>query len=139
MRCQFMSQRIILILEDDPARVARFEAALGDAWQVIHRPNVTEMIGVTKKSLASADILSLDHDLYDAAHPDVDPGDGLEFVRWLVDQKPARPVIVHSSNTIRAKIMIGDLDLAKWTAKLIMPISDDWVENDWRNMVDRLV
>lgn len=134
-----MAQRIILILEDDASRVARFEAALGDAWQVIQRPNVTEMIGVTKKSLASADLLSLDHDLYDPAHPDVDPGDGLEFVRWLVDQEPMRPVIIHSSNTNRAKIMIGDLDLAKWTAELVMPISDDWVENDWRTTVDRLI
>lgn len=50
-----------------------------------------------------------------------------------------RPVIIHSSNTNRAKIMIGDLDLAKWTAELVMPISDDWVENDWRTTVDRLI
>lgn len=134
-----MQQRIILILEEYPATVERFEAALGDAWQVIHRPNVAEMIGVTKNSLASADILSLDHDLDDPAHPDVDPGDRLEFVRWLVDQKPARPVIIHSSNTNRARIMIGDLDLAKWTAQFAMPISDDWAENDWRTMVNRLV
>jgi hypothetical protein len=131
----------MLMLEDEEDRLTRFSAVLRElspgselkAWRNAHA-----MIREAPSFLDSTSLISLDHDL----EPDStcsDPGDGYMVVQWLVTQPIVRPVIVHSSNTERARWMAGEFDLAGWRHWRVGPLGDDWIEVDWRHRVRRLL
>ncbi len=132
---------MLLMLEDDAERLERFAAALRvidpnlplRAWRDAHA-----MVREAGPLLASAALLSLDHDL-EAEPGDPDPGDGLAVVKWLVSQPLVRPVIIHSSNGERSGWMAGEFDLAGWPHWRVAPLGDDWIESDWRRLVRRLL
>jgi hypothetical protein len=88
--------------------------------------------------LSSAALISLDHDL-DAEPGGPDTGDGYIVAQWLVSQPVVRPVIIHTSNGERASWMAGVFDLAGWRHYRVAPLGDDWVEQDWRRLVRRLL
>ncbi|HEY1190623.1 MAG TPA: cyclic-phosphate processing receiver domain-containing protein [Gemmata sp.] len=129
---------IVLMLEDDRERVDRFEAVAAKLgaelviWADAHR-----MLAELPSHLASAALISLDHDLLPLR--DVDPGDGLDVAKHLATLAPACPVIVHTSNRIRGDAMMGALELAGWEHHRVPPIGDDWIEVDWFRQARRLL
>jgi hypothetical protein len=89
--------------------------------------------------LPQAVLIALDHDLEPADDDPTDPGDGLVVAKWLAGRVPICPVIIHTSNSLRGDSMEGELDLAGWTYRRILPVGDDWVEVDWYRTARRLL
>lgn len=132
---------MLLMLEDDAARVERFSAVLQDiapkmklqVWRSAHG-----MMREAEPMLVSASLISLDHDL----EPDengADAGDGYMVAQWLTSLPIIRPVVVHSSNSERARWMAGAFDLAGWRHWRVPALGDDWIEADWRYVVRRIL
>jgi hypothetical protein len=132
---------VLLMLEDNAERLARFAAVLRGidptlplrAWRDAHA-----MIREAGELLPATTLISLDHDL-EPEQPASDPGDGYLVVKWLVSQPVVRPVIVHSSNAERSSWMVGEFDLAGWRHWRVAPLGENWVESDWRRVVRRLL
>ena len=132
---------MLLMLEDNLERIDRFTATLRaidpelpmQAWRDAH-----VMIREIGPLLRSARLISLDHDL-EGESGSPDPGDGLAVARFLVSQPVVCPVIVHSSNSERARWMAGEFDLAGWSHWRVAPLGEDWIESDWRTVVQRLL
>lgn len=137
-----MDRDAVLMLEDDAERVGRFTNALrraDPALRLVVWRSARRMLGELADLLPSARLVSLDHDLEpDPADP-CDPGDGLDLAKWLAERSPACPVIVHTSNGVRGDAMMGEFELAGWTARRVYPLGDDWVEVDWYRVVRRLL
>jgi hypothetical protein len=132
---------MLLLLEDNRARIEAFTRVLRRAlpelpitlWMDAHT-----MIRELDGHLAQARLISLDHDLY-AAGDAPDPGDGLDVVKYLVTLNlPRPPVIVHSSNSDRAQMMMGELELVGWPCERVVPLGERWIEDDWLESVRRL-
>ena len=87
--------------------------------------------------MPAARLVSLDHDLEPDVTDRADPGDGLDVAKWLAGRPPVCPVVVHTSNGVRGDAMVGELDLAGWQVRRVMPLGDDWIEADWRAAVRR--
>jgi len=132
---------MLLMLEDDCERLARFAATLWaidpelrlQSWRDAH-----VMISDVGPLLKSAKLISLDHDL-EPAPGAADPGDGLAVAKFLVSQPIVCPVIVHSSNSERSRWMAGEFDLAGWFHRRVPPLGDNWIESDWRAVVEELL
>jgi hypothetical protein len=129
------------MLEDNDERLERFAATLRAidadlplrAWRDAHA-----MIREVGPLLQSSRLISLDHDLEtETGAPD--PGDGLAVAKFLVSQPIVRPVIVHSSNSERSRWMAGEFDLAGWNHWRVAPLGEDWIESDWRAVVQQLL
>ncbi len=132
---------MLLLLEDNSERLERFTETLRAidprlplrAWR-----DARVMIREVGPLLPFATFLSLDHDLEpEPGAPD--PGDGLEIVKFLVSQPVIRPVIIHSSNAERSRWMGGEFDLAGWDHWRVFPLGDDWIETDWRLVVQEII
>ncbi len=134
-----MQKRNMLILEDEQERIDRFLAVLGSGWLVKFWRNVHLMIQEAPEYLKNVDLISLDHDLYVVNPNEADPGDGLDVAKWLAEQKPTCPVIVHSSNSDRAHCMLGEFELGGWQAKYVYPVGDDWIESYWIKVVNEFI
>jgi hypothetical protein len=129
-----MMDGVILILEDDEERIARFTLALGviaPEMQVVYWRSARKMLQEVVPYLPRACLISLDHDLYPAAGSSEDPGDGLEVAKFLAQQVVHCPVIIHSSNGDRARMMEGEFELAGCDVKMIAPLGSDWIESYW--------
>ena len=134
-----MDKRILLILDDDNERINRFKNVLGGLWELHIWNNAHAMIQELPKYLDYADLISLDHDLYIENETSEDPGNGLIVAKWLEQQKPSCPIIVHSSNSERSNWMLGSLELGGWQTKQVYPIGNDWIENSWKSAVEELL
>jgi hypothetical protein len=132
---------MLLMLEDNAERVDRFTATLGaidpDMPLLVWR-NARTMVREIGPHMSAARLISLDHDL-DPGDDGIDPGDGLEVVKFLVSQAVVRPVIIHTSNGDRANLMAGEFELAGWRYWVVAPLGDDWIEVDWRRLVKRVL
>jgi len=129
----------ILILEDSAHRIAGFSAvleALGRTDGHFYR-NAHQMLRDLPGLLPEAEVISLDHDLYPAPGPDEDLGDGLMVARWLAEQTPTYPVILHTSNGDQCRRMQGVLEHGGWDVRLAGAVGEHWIENDWRIEVER--
>lgn len=132
---------MLLMLEDDAERLDRFAVVLRTiapelplwVWRDAHA-----MIRDAGPLLASATLISLDHDL-ESSPGEQDPGDGLMVVKWLVMQPHIRPVIIHSSNAERSDWMAGEFELAGWRHWRVAPLGDDWIETEWLTLVGRFL
>src|SRR4029450_1127554 len=130
-------EKMLLMLEDDCERLARFAATL---WAVDPELRLQSwgdghvMSGGVGPLLKSAKLISVDHD-FEPAPGAADPGDGLAVAKFLVSQPVVCPVIVHSSNSERARWMAGEFDLAGWPHGRVAPLGDDWIESDWGGVV----
>jgi hypothetical protein len=136
-----MAEKLLLMLEDDAERVARFRAtfpSVAPGWELMIWRDARRMAREAFAFLDRPCLLSLDHDL-DPESPGDEPGDGMELVRALVAQPIVRPVIIHSSNRERSTWMGGELELAGWRYWSVYPLGDDWIEVDWARLVRRLV
>lgn len=132
--------RSILILEDNEIRLNGFLNTLARAGCKLNVKvwnDALVMIDQIDQHIDQACIISLDHDLYPADSSDTDPGDGLDVARHLATLKPTCPVIIHSSNADRSRVMQGELELAGWTCTMVGPFGDGWVQEDWLPVVLR--
>ncbi len=128
-----MSQ--ILLLEDDRHRQREFESAVASidcTIELMTWRNAYRMCDDLESVVATAALISLDHDLYPWQPDEDDPGDGLLVVGKLINRQPNCPVMVHSSNVDRARIMVARLREAKWQVARVAPIGQDWIEDDWK-------
>lgn len=110
------------LLEDDPNRVAGFEAAL-DGHELHHAIDVDAAIAVFSPPY---DLLLLDHDLGGEVFVSSDHSNtGAAFARYLAEHHPADlcDVIVHSWNPDGAKTIAGTLSDAGWIGVVQMPFS----------------
>lgn len=130
---------MILLLEDDADRTIRFRAAaarLGvdlTVWR-----SAFDMLAELETHFSHATLIALDHDLLsEPGEPDL--GDGLMVARHLVSLPDHRPVVIHTSNTLRGDSMEGELQFAGWDYRRILPIGDDWIEVDWYRAVKQLL
>jgi len=124
---------VILLLEDNADRVQRLKAAaarLDPAITVRVWRDARAMISEVAQELIAARLICLDHDL-DPSVPGHYPGHDLDVAKFLVTQPVIRPVLIHSSNSDRARMMQGEFELAGWPCERVVPIGDDWVESDW--------
>jgi hypothetical protein len=100
---------MILMLEDDDSRIARFKVVLerhlpGIELVVWRDANV--MIREASEYLNECQFICLDHDL-EPESDQIDPGDGYTIAKWLTSQPFKKPVVIHSSNAERASWMAG--------------------------------
>lgn len=136
-----MAGDLILMLEDDPERLERFSAVLQqinldlriEVWR-----DANVMIHEVGAYLSRAALISLDHDL-EPCPGGADPGDGLAVVKYLVTQLIKLPTIIHSSNARRARWMEGEFELAGWQYWRVAPIGEDWIELDWRLVLQEIL
>jgi hypothetical protein len=132
---------MVLVLEDNPDRVVGFRAVLDElapGLRMVVWFDAHAMIREVGEYLAEAKFISLDHDL-EMGTSGLDPGDGLDVAKFLVSGLLVRPVIVHSSNSDRARCMVGEFGLANWPCSRVPPIGDRWIEDDWRVVVAKLL
>ncbi|XAL98468.1 hypothetical protein OT109_12870 [Phycisphaeraceae bacterium D3-23] len=135
----------ILILEDSAHRIAGFSAvlvALGRSDVHVYG-SARHMLRDLPGLLPSAEVISLDHDLYplSGGDPDEDLGDGFMVARWLAEQSgpPRCPVILHTSNGDMCKRMQGVLEHAGWDVRLAGAVGEHWIEKDWLVEVERVL
>lgn len=134
--------RKILVLEDDLDRLRRFRALLAEyhpEFSIVVWPDAHVMIRELDQHIDSAALICLDHDLYPADERAPDPGDGLDVAKRLAELSPCCPVLIHSSNSDRSRMMQGELDFAGWSCRRIAPIGHNWVEADWARVVRDLL
>jgi DNA-binding NarL/FixJ family response regulator len=133
---------VILILEDDALRIGRFRTVLANS-----APNAELRIWTSARAmirevaafLPAAILISLDHDLYPLPGETEDPGDGLEVAKFLAQRKPACPILIHSSNGDRRRMMAGEFELEGIEAQIVAPIGEDWIEAYWLEVVKTLL
>jgi DNA-binding NarL/FixJ family response regulator len=98
----------ILVVDDEPARHARFDAIFGHADRAVVIQAHDMAMAVKMLETYTFDMVCLDHDL---GHP---TEDGRTLVRWMVKNlgiktHPRMPkkVLVHSQNTVCAIEMVN--------------------------------
>ena len=134
-------EHCVLMLEDNRERLDRFAAVLmacAPACKFLHWRNAHRMIRECPPYLASCRLICLDHDL-DCVAGESDPGDGLDVARYLAPLQPSCPIVIHSSNGDRATRMLGEFQLHECRVQAILPLGPDWIENFWRQRVERLL
>jgi hypothetical protein len=130
------SRKTILILEDNDERIAAFQkavAALGSDFEVKIWRDAPSMIAECGQFLATAVLISLDHDLNPQPGSTCDPGTGLGVARFLAERRPACPVIIHTTNGDRGESMHNELRFAEWISQRVGPFGNDWIETIWIN------
>lgn len=133
---------MLLMLEDDSERLSRFTKSLAmidPSLRLVIWRSARRMVREVEPYLASARLISLDHDLEPQQGDLEDPGDGIEVARFLAERAPVCPVIVHSSNGTRADWMIGEFELGGWDFRRVAPIGEDWIEAYWLAVVEELL
>lgn len=133
----------ILLLEDMEERINAFRTAVAtipDAELVLWR-NAQEMIRDLPSCLASASVISLDHDLVRTKGSCEDPGSGLDVCEFLAKQNPICPVLLHTSNYIKVWSMMNELTYAKWDVHRTPPVGmgEKWIETVWLPRVKDLL
>ena len=137
------SNYFVLVLEDDAVRLDRFRKALNlvdSRARLMCWRDANQMVREACTYLPESRLISLDHDLYqDSQDSSGDPGDGLVVAKFLASREPQCPVIVHSSNGDRARMMIGELEFSGWSVRRVAPLGQDWVEAYWGVVVRSLL
>jgi hypothetical protein len=138
----------VLLLEDDPSRVAAMRAVLADllpAAQIAVFDNAPDATAFLEGHCAETILISLDHDLGPTRTRDglpFDPGDGRDVVSLLATCTPTCPAIVHSANYQMVPVMIESLRDAGWPATMVTPYSQlqhGWIHLEWRNEIEWLL
>src|SRR5256885_15001425 len=102
---------VVVILEDDPARIAAMRACLTEVLpgtEIVVFEQAQAMIAWLGCNLAQVALISLDHDLplLDQSGRAIDCGTGRQVADYLASLPPTCPVIVHSSNSFCAPGML---------------------------------
>jgi hypothetical protein len=131
---------MLLLLEDNLERVECFTAAfrrIDPRMELRLWRDAGRMIRELPTVLSAARIISLDHDLEPEGSED--PGTGGDVALHLVALPPSCPVLIHSANSERAAWMMDLFESAGWECHRVPPLGDDWIEEDWRRLVRRLL
>jgi len=135
--------RHFLVLDDDRERIRGFTAVLerlGCDWALRAWRDAQSMIAEIEPVLGSAQLISLDHDLYRESPSEPDPGSGRLVADFLSRRAPVCPVIVHSTNTNAAWGMFNELTAAGWQVELVHHLDQPgWIEHAWLPVARRLV
>jgi ADP-ribosylglycohydrolase/CheY-like chemotaxis protein len=126
--------KTILILEDNAERIAVFSKAVeqfGNEYEAKFWRDAHSMCRECEAFFPTAALVSLDHDLNPEPGQTEDPGTGLDVARFLAENRPACPVIVHSTNADRAWSMYNELRFADWVVERVGPIGNDWIATIW--------
>jgi hypothetical protein len=110
----------ILILEDNQARAALLRhavAELGPGYSARIWSDAPSMRAECEAYFPTAALISLDHDLTPPPCAKVDPGTGMDIVRFLGEFPPVCPVIVHSQNMELVWRMHNELRFAGWEVR----------------------
>jgi hypothetical protein len=137
----------VVILEDDPMRVAGMRRVLGELLpdvKVVAFDAVPPLVEFLEREGDQVVLISLDHDLTreGCAWGSDERGDGRGACEFLASRQPTCPVIVHSSNYGAAGVMIEVLRGAGWRLGMVTPFSEveyEWVGREWRSVVQRLL
>jgi len=130
---------MILLLEDDADRTTRFQATAARLRiELVVWRSAFDMLTELSTHFPTATLIALDHDLI-SEPGEADLGDGLMVARHLVTLPERRPVVIHTSNGLRGDSMEGELQLAGWRYRRILPVGDDWIEVDWYRAVKQLL
>ena len=134
----------IAILEDDDRRIERMRAVLASICprhEAFFFYSAPDLIDWLQDNLDRLDLISLDHDLMpplEEGAPSRDVGTGRDVADFLSRQKPASPVIVHTSNSLAAPVMEGTLTGSGWEVKRVVPFLDlEWIDSAWLVCVAR--
>jgi hypothetical protein len=145
-----ISSPTIAVLEDNLDRQNAMKAAVAHALPqatCIFFNSAHAMIDwlsdrLDRASMSPPSIISLDHDLDFLPGSDgrqIDPGDGRDVARFLATRQPCCPVTVHTSNSLGASSMMGNLQDSDWQVTRVYPESDvGWVKSHWVVCLSRL-
>jgi hypothetical protein len=132
---------MLLMLEDDADRLARFAAVvhvLDPTLELRVWREAWKMIREVGPLLPQGRLISLDHDL-DPEEGCDDPGTGWEVTKVLAALPPCCPVILHTSNGERGTWMMGEFHLGGWEYHRVAALGDDWIEAHWRHVARKLL
>jgi hypothetical protein len=138
----------VVVLEDDPSRVAEMRRVLSDLLplaEMLVFDNAPDAVAFLTIYLPQTVLISLDHDLGPLRFRDgepFEPGDGRDVASFLLGRHPCCPAIVHSANYQMVMVMIEMLRESGWSATIVTPYSQlehGWIEREWRAEVEWLV
>lgn len=133
---------LIVMLEDDRDRIARFQSMLTDPTvngSLTVSRTAYDFINSYETSNSTPDLIALDHDLFTDRPDDPDPGDGRDVAAYLASKQPVCPVLIHSTNAPAAESMLFTLDEVGWTVDRISPLGEDWIEAYWYPYMKRML
>lgn len=128
------SSSAIVVLEDDPWRSNEMRRALHHSvsdYEIVFFDNAHELCDWMDDNLSRVSVISLDRDLdLISVREMIDVGSGEDVVSYLVDVTETCPIIIHSSNAMRAPAMHMDLVLGGWKSAILSPYNDaeSWVD-----------
>ena len=129
-----------MVLEDDPRRTNEMQAAvLESAFRQPFRffDNAYKLSHWLELNAGNVQLISLDHDLDTTTVREVEEaGTGLLIVDWLVENRCLIPVLIHSSNAMRAPAMHLKLATAGWTELKLSPFVNS---KKWADDIRRIV
>lgn len=124
---------VIAVLEDDPRRItAMRNASFGtDRYERKMFVSATELITWLESNLERVALLSLDRDLDATAVHDERCGNGEDVTTFLLTQSKRCPIIIHSSNALRAPAMHMELAMAGFERVHLRPFrdADQWADD----------
>ncbi len=124
--------KMLIMLEDDLDRIARFKAVLSSRQiSYEHARTAHGFIRLYQAQVQAPILIGLDHDLFADNDDDPDPGDGRDVASFLATQVPLAPILIHSTNADAADSMLYTLTDAGWRVDRIAPIGHDWIEAYW--------
>ena len=124
----------IAVLEDDQRRITAIRAAAKHhlaAFDLRIFISAREMIEWLTNGSQDVRILSLDCDLDATAFGDDNCGTGEDVTAYLACNLPDYPVLIHSSNAMRAPAMHMELAMAGCKRVMLCPFqdSDTWAKD----------
>lgn len=123
---------MLIMLEDDQERIARFKLVLANTGLTLAYSRTAQDFIRQYLTLGEVPkLIALDHDLFTDNENDPDPGDGRDVAAFLATQPTIAPILIHSTNAVAADSMLFTLADAGWKVDRIAPIGSDWIESFW--------
>lgn len=133
--------RTILILDNNEARIARFQAVvatLGADFELKVWKDAPSMIAECESYFSSAALICLDHDLKQS-NGTLDAGAIRSIATFLADFLPVCPVLIHASNMNGMDSIQNEFRFAKWMVDRVSSIGTDWIEQTWAQRARDLI
>ena len=129
-RCPHLIESLptIIVLEDDARRSNEMRRVIANSpppFEVLFFDNAHDLLRWFPDNIGSVAAASLDCDLdTTTARESVDAGSGADVADYLAPLTPHFPVVIHSSNAMRAPAMHMTLGLAGWPNLSLAPYTD---------------
>ena len=127
-----LALKYIAVLEDDQRRITAISKAVRTQFadhELRIFDSAPEMIGWLTEHRDNIQLISLDCDLDATALVNAECGSGEDVAAHLGNNPPHCPVLIHSSNAMRAPAMHLELTTAGWPNVELCPFRDEitWV------------